>query len=314
MTIDEYLYRVSLEPEGTWFLSLGTAVEAAPPYLNIGALSAFVAGYTAAAHQGPATLSSDFFLWLRDEAGAFPPEGWARAFLREADGDHAAAIGRLFWYLHRFALETRPGWFVAFNQAPQPGLTRDGLGRPFVADTRLRDHVEAARGRPGVAVFLSAFELTHRSWVPLGLPPDVASWSLADGTRRVVVAGTPARLERMHSNEWSREARLPAGACIVDVSRRRVEVRASKTGAVLVRSGRIIRMSSPGAPADWPIRSTDRLLVLSAVLFERARSLARKRLPPSLATAAPIAWAQSVKSKSRRLAVLIEFGVPSPRS
>ena len=77
--LSEFLYRVSLEAPGSWFMIIGTGLETDPPYLNIGNLRSFVLGYEA----GARTESSrdGFFEWLRDEANAFPSEGWARHLL-----------------------------------------------------------------------------------------------------------------------------------------------------------------------------------------------------------------------------------------
>jgi len=37
----------------------------------------------------------DFFLWLRDVRGDFPPEGWEAKLIRDCGGDEIAAIRRL---------------------------------------------------------------------------------------------------------------------------------------------------------------------------------------------------------------------------
>jgi hypothetical protein len=43
-----------------------------------------------------------FNLWLHDVKKAWPPEGWAEAYLREFDGDHTRAIRKYLDYVAEF--------------------------------------------------------------------------------------------------------------------------------------------------------------------------------------------------------------------
>lgn len=182
--LTQLLYRMSLEAAGRWFMIVGTGFETEPPYINIGNLSTFITGFRSGLEATRSTRDDRFFLWLRDEANASPPEGWARFLLNQHGGNHEAAIQALFAHLHRYLLETRPAWFVRFNQAPQPSLFSNGLGSPVVADVRLRDHAIAATGSPPVPALdlqFSAFEMTDGYVLGIGLPRDVGTWWSGSG-------------------------------------------------------------------------------------------------------------------------------------
>lgn len=133
-SLAEYLYRVSLEDPRRLQLFIGPPLEAGAPEPNLGVLRAFVTGYQeAVGHR-----DDGFLAWLREE-GQYPPEGWASVLLRQAGGDHPAAIGAFFGHLHRFLLASRPPWFVAFNRSPRTSQLWPADGR----DLRLPEHVRA---------------------------------------------------------------------------------------------------------------------------------------------------------------------------
>jgi len=59
-------------------------------------LAGFVDGFTAAQiHLGASDPAArEFFLWLRDVRGEFPPEGWKVKLSRDCGGDEVAAVRR----------------------------------------------------------------------------------------------------------------------------------------------------------------------------------------------------------------------------
>lgn len=316
--LTQLLYRLSLEAPGVWFMVIGTGLETAPPYLNIGTLASFVRGYQSALESAAPDRERDgFFLWLRDEANAFPQQGWARHLLEQANGDHAVAINTLFGHLHRFLLETRPAWFVRFNQRPQHSLFANGQGEPFSADVRLPAHVMPDTGATPVTppdIRLSAFEMTDGYVMNVGLPADVGSWWTGSG-RRVALMGSATNLMAVRGSVTSitdffeqlkGAIEVPVEACVLDATADSVAVLCTGTGgAVHLRAGSIIAVTVADAVSEWVLRTGDRVLLLTKVLFDRALELGVGPLPSSLAPGEPIAWAQSVDSAARRLAVSI---------
>lgn len=309
--LSRFLYRLSLEAPERWAMLIGTGLESAPPSLNIGSLQTFVAGFQAALESSGRGQDDGFFLWLRDEAGAFPPEGWARFLLASEGGNHEAATRRLFGYLHRYLLETRPGWFVRLNQSPQPSLIANGLGEPLVPDVRLAAHVIATTGAPPVASLdlrFSAFEMSDGYVMRLGLPADVGTWWSGSG-RRLAVMGSQQRLEAVRGSTAPLPALLqPLGgeACVLDATTDGVDVVSSGAcGAIHIREGQLLAHTVVDEVAHWRLQPGDRVLLLSAPLFGRATALGHGPLPPQLATGEPVAWAQFVDVSGRRLAVSV---------
>lgn len=313
--LSQLLYRMSLEAPALWWMVIGPGLEPNPPYLNIGTLASFVTGYQAALQSS--VVSDSFFLWLRDEANAFPQQGWARHLLEQARGDHEVAITALFAHLHRFLLETRPSWFVRFNQEPQSSLFANGLGEHVSADVRLSAHVAAVTGAETVAppdLRLSAFEMTDGYVINIGLPSDVGSWWTGSG-RRVAVMGSQINLSAVRGSRAALSSlldvvRQPNGplveACVLDATGDAIAVLSTGGGgAAHLRDGRIIALSVPDVVSEWASRPGDRVLVLTKALFERALELGVGPLPPALATGEPVAWAQSVDVAARRLAVAV---------
>lgn len=311
---------MSLESSGTWVMLIGPGLETAPPYLNIGNLRAFVTGFQAALESSSRGQDDGFFLWLRDEANAFPPEGWARFLLASERGDHEAAIRRLFDHLHRYLLEKRPGWFVRFNREPQPSVFANGLGEAIVTDVRLSEHVVAATGAPptpSLDLRFSAFEMSDGYVMHVGLPADVGTWWSGSG-RRIAVMGSEQRLQAVRGSTSPLPALVkslhdepgerPSEFCILDATQEGVDVVSSGTcGGIHIRDGQLLAHSVPGEVAHWNLQQADRVLLLSGPLFSRATELGRGPLPPQLATGEPVAWAQFIDSPSRRLAVSVSL-------
>ena len=316
--LSQLLYQMSLEAPGRWWMVMGPGLETDPPYLNVGALASFVTGYQAAIESsGVRAVSDGFFPWLRDEANAFPQQGWARHLLQQSNGDHAVAISALFTHLHRFLLETRPAWFVRFNQQPQQSLFANGLGEHLSADVRLAAHVAAVTGAEPIAppdIRLSAFEMTDGYVLNVGLPSDVGSWWTGSG-RRVAVMGSPVNLSAVRGSvallsSFFEHVGRPVDACVLDATSDSVAVLCTgDCGATHLRGGGIIALTVADAVSQWVLRPGDRVLLLTKALFVRALELGVGPLPPPLATGEAIAWAQSVDVAARRLAVVI--AVPS---
>ena len=223
--------------------------------------------------------------------------------------------------MHRYLLETRPSWFVRFNEAPQPSLLANGLGEHVLADVRLPEHVLAVTGVPAVAppdIRLSSFELTDGYNLRVGLPDDVASWWMGAG-RRVALMGSKEALSTVAGRSTPLEelaaamsAASPTGACILDVTRSSAAViTTGGCGAIHVRDGVLLALTTAGALTHWNCRDGDRIVLLSPALFARAREAGVGPLPAQLATAEPAAWAQSVDTPARRLAVSV--AIPRPR-
>jgi hypothetical protein len=313
LSLSELLYRISLEPPGMWWMVFGPGLEIQPPYLNIGNLASFVLGYAGAATR------DGFFIWLRDEADAFPQQGWAQHLLQAAGGDHQKAITRLFDYLHRYLLETRPDWFIRLNQEPQQSLFSNGLGTPRSLDVRNSDHVRALTGQIPTSppeTRVSGFEMGDGFNLVLGLPPGVESWWAGTGRRVVWVAHAAAldavRGRREPANEILARAREAGGSgisvCVVDTSAHGAQVLCSgECGAIRVAQGSLLSVAQPGLASSWQMNPGDTVMILSKPLLDRALSVGIGPLPSSLATASPTAWAQSVESAGRRVAVAIAW-------
>ncbi|MGV3625342.1 MAG: hypothetical protein ACO1OB_31315 [Archangium sp.] len=303
-TIEEFLYRVSLEPADHWGMSTSIGLETERPYLNIGNVYAFVNGYSAARGES----FSPFFLWLRDTAGAYPGGGWARHHLELAGGDHTRATQLFFARIHEWALETRPAWFTEFNRVPRGSLWMRGNGEHVTADVRLPAHVLAVTGKPSVDlshIHVSSTEMTDGFNLHLGLPDDVAT-AWASGARRVVMLGDrrlkPTREVRVAMSELV----LPADAICVDVSNEQADVLSTGgAGVVHIREGHLLDVVHGTRRIE--LRPRDRLLLLSPALFEFAKSLPLGELRSQLATADTLAWAQAIDTPRRRLCLCIEF-------
>lgn len=78
-------------------------------------------------------------------------------------------------------------------------------------------------------------------------------------------------------------------------------------GAVHIRDGQLVALSAAGTIAHWTLVRGDRVLLLSGALFTKARELGVGPLAANLATAEPVAWAQSVDVPARRLAVSVSL-------
>lgn len=316
--LTKLLYRMSLEPSGRWVMLIGPGLESTPPYLNIGNLRAFVTGFQAALSASSRGPDDGFFLWLRDEASAFPQQGWARFLLDRELGDHEAAIRGLFGYLHRYLLETRPAWFVQWNREPQPSLFMNGLGEALDADVRLSEHVVAATGAPPVAALdlrFSAFEMGDGYVMQVGLPADVGTWWSGSG-RRIALMGSKQRLDAIRGSTNSLLALVtsaagdlgqpPAELCVLDATPKGIDVVCNgASGAVHIHDGQLLARTVSGEVAHWSLERGDRVLLLSGPLFSRAAKLGQEPLPSQLATGEPVAWAQFFDIPGRRLAVSV---------
>ncbi len=316
--LSQFLYRMSLEHPARWWMLIGPGLETEPPYLSIANLRSFTIGFQEGHAFGRTRAADPFFTWIRDEAGAFPQEGWEKHFLQRAEGQHQRAITMLFEYLHRYLLETRPAWFVRFNQLPQESIFANGLGSTLAADVRLPAHVMAVTGAEAITlpdIRVEAFEMTDGYSLKLGLPGDVATWWGGAG-RRVVLLDSQEHLDAVRGDtkpapELMRVLRsMPAAAaldaCIVDATPEGVTVLCTgRVGAVHVREHRTIALTEPDTGGRWELRSGDRVLLLSEALFVMARELGVGPLSAALATGEPIAWAQAIKAPVRRLAVAV---------
>jgi hypothetical protein len=105
----------------------------APPYLyigvpNAGRLRCFTIGYWRCMdHLGMDGGQDQLFdLWLHDVKKAWPPEGWAEAYLREFDGDHTRALGKYLDYVAEFR-SLSPAELAAM---PLSSEERKLLGKP----------------------------------------------------------------------------------------------------------------------------------------------------------------------------------------
>jgi hypothetical protein len=114
--------------------------------LRIERLNAYIHGFKKAQRELSVEdeEAAAFFAWLI-EVGEFPGQGWDRKYLADERGDEARAITKFFGLLHRYLLEQRPAWFLAFNSGPQPSQIHRGTGEPVRPDIRLARHVEAAQ-------------------------------------------------------------------------------------------------------------------------------------------------------------------------
>lgn len=298
----ESIYRVSLEPPGLWWLFFGPGLEREQPYLNIGAVRSFLDGYREALRaQGVVDEWDDFLVWLRDEAGAHPPEGWPRALLARHGGNHEAAIQALFALLHEYLLQRRPAWFLEFNRRPQPSLFQDGRGAALADDVRTPEHVAlvAPQAPPdALAVRVSAFNLTDGYVMHPGLPEGFRQWRTTDSQHFGLGAAGGA-------SAWGTST-LPAEGVHVALSGTSLRCQGGAGyGALWIRGGVLLARAT--AEATWSVAAQDRLLLLSPPLFAHALTLPLGPLPGSLATAEPLAWAQAVDAHVPRIAVLLEL-------
>jgi hypothetical protein len=104
-----------------------------PPYLYLGApntgrVRCFTLGYSwCARHLGMDDGQDQlFFLWLHDVKKAWPPEGWAEAYLREFDGDHTRAVRKYLEYVAEF----RSLSHEQLAAMPMSDAERSRLGKP----------------------------------------------------------------------------------------------------------------------------------------------------------------------------------------
>ena len=104
-----------------------------PPYLYLGIphtgrVRSFTQGYSGCARHLGMDEGQDqlCFLWLRDVKKAWPPEGWAEAYLREFDGDHTRAIRKYLDYVAEF----RSLSLEELAAMPLNTEERSRLGRP----------------------------------------------------------------------------------------------------------------------------------------------------------------------------------------
>lgn len=330
-SVDEVLYRVSLEHPAHWFMTFGVGlVSVDPPYHDIGRVDAFINGFTTAAgiYRRSNSGLSPFFLWLRDEAKAFPQNGWAGTFLERTGGDHTAAIRVLFDYLHQYAELRRPAWFVAFNREPVPSAMVNGLGTPKSLDVRKPEHVAAVGGMPvgsGPAVKLSAFELGDGFVMRVGMPPELKSWWCVAGPRIATflsprstefpqkaagLSGPLAECLAAGRAELASVGPADVEACVLDVLALEARaITAGSLGAALVRERNLTALSaSDGGEFRWETRPGDRLMIISQPIMAVLRKHGLGPLPQDLATAEPTAWAQcSSAATGRRLAICVEW-------
>ena len=130
----QHFYRISLERPAHLMCFIGR--------IDIDLLRAWMGGHESAwgLIKGQPSDASDFFKWLRDTRGEFPPQGWPARNLSLCDGDHARAIKRFWGLLHEYLLAEIPEWFVEINSRPIESLIRNGLGEPASLDLRLPEH------------------------------------------------------------------------------------------------------------------------------------------------------------------------------
>ncbi|MFY1825161.1 hypothetical protein ACN47A_04555 [Myxococcus fulvus] len=147
----KHLYRISLEKPAHWcfFIGIGKETSDMLDGLRIERLNAYIYGFRDAQRALPIedNEAKAFFDWLI-AIGEFPVQGWVRKYLDDEDGNEARAIQKFFGMLHRYALEQRPAWFLAFNSSPQPSQIQGGEEQPIRSDIRLALHIEAARAAP----------------------------------------------------------------------------------------------------------------------------------------------------------------------
>ncbi len=317
------LYRLGLEDADHRMLMVGTNFNDLPPYDDVRVLDGFIQGYKEALTLSGAPRDDGFWEWLRDEANAWPGEGWARAYLKQADGDHRKASEILFGHVQRYALEIRPAWFVAFNQTPQPSFLQNGLGEPSRADIRSPEHVRAVTGASPVDppnLRITSFQMGDGLTLMIGLPADVARWWNGTGYRVAFLPATESMPDRLSAATASQGAlrTLKTGhaGCVLDARADSAEALAwGGPAALLVRGGRIAASAATlRAPARWKIRPGDRVLILTPALWAnvKKRKLLEKKLPTRLATGDPTAWAQMVDTPARRLAVGIAWPTATP--
>jgi hypothetical protein len=103
-----------------------------PPYLylgipNTGRVRCFTVGYWHCTYHLGMDEGQDhlFDLWLDKVKKAWPPEGWAAAYLRECDGDHTRAVRKYLDYVAEFR-SLSPEELAAM---PLQGDERSLLGR-----------------------------------------------------------------------------------------------------------------------------------------------------------------------------------------
>ncbi len=144
----KHLYRISLEKPPHWcfFIGIGVETDDMLEGLRIERLHAYIQGFRDAQRELSAEdeEAAAFFAWLI-AVGEFPGQGWGRKYLADEGGDEARAIQKFFHLLHRYLLEQRPAWFLAFNSGPQPSQIHRGNREPVRPDIRLPSHVEAAQ-------------------------------------------------------------------------------------------------------------------------------------------------------------------------
>ncbi|WP_426735849.1 hypothetical protein [Myxococcus faecalis] len=143
----KHLYQMSLEKPSHWCFFIGIGGEASDMLhgLRIERLHAYIQGFKGALHQLPFEdkEAAAFFDWLM-AMGEFPGQGWDQKYLADEGGNEARAIQKFFGLLHRYVLEQRPAWFIAFNDGPQPSQVFGGE-QPVRPDIRIAPHIEAAR-------------------------------------------------------------------------------------------------------------------------------------------------------------------------
>jgi hypothetical protein len=142
-----HVYRISLEDPLRWPMWFGLPVrESLFESFTIDLAMSYLEGLMSAAHEiAPAADDlTPFFTWLRDERHAFPTQGWCAQYLDEANGDHFAALQKLFGYIDEYVLLTMPAWFLELNRSPLPSQIKNGFGMPLKSDIRKPEHVELA--------------------------------------------------------------------------------------------------------------------------------------------------------------------------
>ena len=139
-----HLYELSLETPFCWAMYIGLpSFESDHERIEVEYLSSYIWGMRQAAHliRDDADDIAPFLLWMRNERGGVPSEGWFASFLKDSDGDHLVAIRRFFELLHQYLELTVPDWFIEYNAEPRPGLIVTASGKPRREDIRKPEHI-----------------------------------------------------------------------------------------------------------------------------------------------------------------------------
>jgi hypothetical protein len=149
-----HIYRISLEAPIRWPFWFGLPVnESSFDSFTIDLAMSYFSGLQSAVAEilAEADDLTPFFTWLRDERDAFPTRGWCAQFLDKCNGNHFAALQKLFDYLDEYLLLMMPSWFLELNHLSS--------SRMFRERRRCRDKKELWSVKPSARHLLKRYSI-----------------------------------------------------------------------------------------------------------------------------------------------------------